>query len=41
MSKFENKPLIKLLGPFFQEKLSETTRKQLFMLFFFFNFEVI
>jgi hypothetical protein len=35
MSKLENKPLIKLLGPFFQEKLSETIRKQLFMLFVF------
>jgi hypothetical protein len=34
MSKLENKPLIKLLGPFFQEKLSETTRKQVFTLFF-------
>jgi hypothetical protein len=32
MSKLENKTLIKLLGPFFQEKLSETTRKQLFIL---------
>jgi hypothetical protein len=35
MSKPENKPLTKLLGPFFQEKWSETTRKQVFMLDFF------
>jgi hypothetical protein len=34
MSKLENNPLIKLLGPFFQKKWSETTRKQIFMLFF-------
>jgi hypothetical protein len=27
MSKFENKPLTKSLGPFLQEKWSETTRK--------------
>jgi hypothetical protein len=40
MSKLENKPLTKLLASFFQEKLSKTTRKQLFMLGFF-NFGVI
>jgi hypothetical protein len=34
MSKLNNKPLIKLSGPFLKEKLSETTRKQVFMLFF-------
>jgi hypothetical protein len=31
----KKKPLTKLLGPFFVEKCSETTRKQVFMLFFF------
>jgi hypothetical protein len=36
MSKLENKPLTKLLGPFLLEKLSETTKKQVFMLFFHF-----
>ena len=30
MSKHKNKPLSKLLGPFFQEKWSKTTRKQIF-----------
>jgi hypothetical protein len=34
MSKLKNKPLTKLLGPFFWVKWSETTRKQVFMLFF-------
>jgi hypothetical protein len=28
MSELENKPLTKLIGPFFQEKLSETTSKK-------------
>jgi hypothetical protein len=32
--KLENKPLKKLSGPFLLEKLSKTTRKQVFMLFF-------
>ena len=36
MSKLKNKPLTKLFGPFFKEKWSETIRKQVFMLFFFF-----
>jgi hypothetical protein len=35
MCKLKNEPLTKLLGLFFEEKLSETTRKQVFMLFFF------
>jgi hypothetical protein len=33
MSKLKNKPLTKLLGLFFLEKWSETTRKQFFILF--------
>jgi hypothetical protein len=33
MSKLKNKPLTKLSGPHFKEKLSETTKKQVFMLF--------
>jgi hypothetical protein len=32
MCKLKNKPLTKLLGPFFKEKWSETTRKQVFIL---------
>jgi hypothetical protein len=32
-TKLENKPLTKLFGSFLSEKLSETTRKQVFMLF--------
>jgi hypothetical protein len=35
MCKLKNKPLTKLLGLFFKEKWSETTRKQVFMLGFF------
>jgi hypothetical protein len=35
MSTLENKPLIKFFDLFFQEKLSKTTRKQVFMLFVF------
>jgi hypothetical protein len=35
MRKLINKPLTKLLGPFFKEKWSETSRKQVYMLFFF------
>jgi hypothetical protein len=34
MSKLENKPLTILLSSFLLEKLSKTTRKQVFMLFF-------
>jgi hypothetical protein len=36
MSKPKNKPLTKLLGPLFL-KLSETNRKQVFMLFYYFG----
>jgi hypothetical protein len=36
MFKLKNMPLTKSFGPFFKEKWSETTRKQVFMLFFFF-----
>jgi hypothetical protein len=35
MSMLKNKPLTKLLGQFFWEKLSETTKEQVFMLFLF------
>jgi hypothetical protein len=35
MSTLENKPLTKLVGPFIWEKLSKTSRKQVFMLFVF------
>jgi hypothetical protein len=33
MTKLKNESLAKLLGPFFLEKWSKTTRKQVFMLF--------
>jgi hypothetical protein len=35
MSKPENKPLTKLLGPFFKDKWSEKNRKKVFKLGFF------
>jgi hypothetical protein len=38
MYKLNNKPLTKLSGQFFWEKLSETTRKQVFMLVFLSSF---
>jgi hypothetical protein len=34
ISKLKNKPLTKLLGPYFYEKWSKTTRKQVSMRFF-------
>jgi hypothetical protein len=37
MPKLKHKPLTKSLGPFLKEKLYETTRKQVFMLFFIFG----
>jgi hypothetical protein len=40
MSKFKNKPLTKLLGPFFKEKWSKTTRNR-FLGCFLFHFEAI
>jgi hypothetical protein len=41
MFNLKNKPLIKLLGLFFLEKWSETTRNQVFILFFVYHFGAI
>jgi hypothetical protein len=41
IAKLTNKPITKSLGPFFKEKWSVTTKKQLIILYIFFHFGAI